>query len=82
MRTAFLEHLDGARNGRRVGEFALGTNVGISEPTGNLLQDEKLPGLHVAFGDPYGHLTGAAWQSDVHVDVVSAWVPTTNGRTH
>jgi aminopeptidase len=70
LRTAFLAHLDGASNGRRVGEFALGTNVGISEPTGNLLQDEKLPGLHVAFGDPYGHLTGAAWQSDVHVDVV------------
>jgi leucyl aminopeptidase (aminopeptidase T) len=70
LRAAFERHLDGALNGRRVGEFALGTNVGISEPTGNLLQDEKLPGLHVAFGDPYGHLTGAAWQSDVHVDVV------------
>ena len=70
LRDAFARHLDGATNGRRVGEFALGTNVGLSEPTGNLLQDEKLPGLHVAFGDPYGHLTGAAWQSDVHVDVV------------
>lgn len=70
LRAAFERHLDGATNGRRVGEFALGTNVGLREPTGNLLQDEKLPGLHVAFGDPYGHLTGAAWQSDVHLDVI------------
>lgn len=70
LQRAFERHLEGATNGRRVGEFALGTNVGLSAPTGNLLQDEKMPGLHVAFGDPYGHLTGAAWQSDVHVDVV------------
>jgi aminopeptidase len=70
LRDAFWTHLDRASNGRRIGEFAIGTNVGLSEPTGNLLQDEKLPGLHVAFGDPYGHLTGAAWQSDVHVDVI------------
>jgi aminopeptidase len=53
-----------------VGEFAIGTNVGLTEPTGNLLQDEKMPGLHVAFGDPYGHFTGADWSSDIHVDVI------------
>jgi len=70
LRDAFWSHLTRAVNGTRVGEFAIGTNVGLSAPTGNLLQDEKLPGLHVAFGDPYGHLTGAAWQSDVHVDVI------------
>lgn len=70
LRDAFWTHLQRATNGTRVGEFAIGTNVGLSAPTGNLLQDEKLPGLHIAFGDPYGHLTGAAWQSDVHVDVI------------
>ena len=70
LREAFWRHLERASNGTRIGEFAIGTNVGLAEPTGNLLQDEKLPGLHVAFGDPYGHLTGADWQSDVHVDVI------------
>ena len=70
LRDAFWSHLERASNGTRIGEFAIGTNVGLVEQTGNLLQDEKLPGLHVAFGDPYGHLTGAAWQSDVHVDVI------------
>lgn len=70
LREAFWGHLERASNGTRIGEFAIGTNVGLAEPTGNLLQDEKLPGLHVAFGDPYGHLTGADWQSDVHVDVI------------
>lgn len=70
LREGFWDHLERAANGTRIGEFAIGTNVGLAEPTGNLLQDEKLPGLHIAFGDPYGHLTGADWQSDVHVDVI------------
>lgn len=70
LRDAFWRHLSEARSGTRVGEFAIGTNVGLTEPTGNLLQDEKMPGLHVAFGDPYGHFTGADWSSDIHVDVI------------
>ncbi len=36
-------YLDSAENGRRVGEFAVGTNVGLHRLTGNLLQDEKIP---------------------------------------
>lgn len=65
------DYLDSAPNGRRVGEFAIGTNVGLTHLSGNLLQDEKLPGLHVAFGNPYPHETGADWSSTVHVDVVA-----------
>jgi leucyl aminopeptidase (aminopeptidase T) len=63
-------YLDSAENGRRVGEFAIGTNVGLHKLTGNLLQDEKLPGIHVAFGNPYPAETGAKWSSPVHVDVI------------
>ena len=37
---------------------------------GNILQDEKFPGLHIAFGNPYGHHTGAPWYSSTHIDVV------------
>jgi leucyl aminopeptidase (aminopeptidase T) len=63
-------YLDSAKNGTRVGEFAIGTNTAITALCGNLLQDEKYPGIHVAFGNPYPDLTGASWASEVHVDVV------------
>lgn len=66
----FLAYLNSSENGLRVGEFAIGTNTAITELSGNLLQDEKIPGIHVAFGNPIGHDTGAEWTSDVHVDVV------------
>jgi aminopeptidase len=57
-------------NSDRVGEFAIGTNIGVHEVIGNILQDEKFPGIHIAFGDPYGAHTGAAWKSSTHIDVV------------
>ena len=63
-------HFWQADNGRRAGEFAIGTLEGLSGLTGNLLQDEKMPGLHVAFGNPYPEHTGADWTSPVHVDCV------------
>jgi len=74
----FFEYLDSVENGRRVGEFAIGTNESLDRLIGNLLQDEKFPGVHVAFGNPYCNYTGATWDSPVHVDVVmentSVWV--------
>jgi len=57
-------------NSDRVGEFAIGTNIGVSQVIGNILQDEKFPGIHIAFGDPYGAHTGAPWKSTTHIDVV------------
>jgi aminopeptidase len=57
-------------NSDRVGEFAIGTNIGVSRVIGNILQDEKFPGIHIAFGDPYGAHTGAPWKSTTHIDVV------------
>lgn len=65
-----FEYLRSAENGARMGEFAIGTNVALRELTGNLLQDEKIPGVHVAFGNPYPEETGADWSSTVHVDVI------------
>ena len=41
------------------GELAFGTNLSLSDMIGVLLQDEKLPGVHLAFGDPYGSQTHA-----------------------
>ncbi len=58
-------------NSNRVGELAFGTNLGLSEMIGILLQDEKFPGVHIAFGDPYGSQTHANWKSRTHVDVLT-----------
>jgi len=55
----------------RVGELAFGTNIALDEMIGVLLQDEKIPGVHLAFGDPYGSQTGAPWKSRTHVDVLT-----------
>ena len=57
-------------NSDRVGEFAIGTNIALRQVIGHILQDEKLPGLHIAFGNPYGEHTGAQWYSSTHIDVV------------
>ena len=57
-------------NSDRVCEFAIGTNIGVERVIGNILQDEKFPGIHIAFGNPYGEHTGAAWRSSTHIDVV------------
>ena len=71
-------------NSDRVGEFAIGTNIGVDHVIGNILQDEKFPGVHIAFGDPYGAHTGAKWKSSTHIDVVglkfNIWLGTAAGE--
>lgn len=57
-------------NSDRVGEFAIGTNIELTNVIGQILQDEKFPGIHIAFGNPYGEHTGAKWYSSTHIDVV------------
>ncbi|RAQ95328.1 aminopeptidase [Thermogemmatispora tikiterensis] len=64
------DYLFSVPNGNRVGEFAIGTLISLKQPVGNLLQDEKIPGLHIAFGNPYPEYTGADWDARIHVDVV------------
>lgn len=62
---------EGPENATRVGEFAIGTNIFLREIIGNLLQDEKFPGVHIAFGNPNPEMTGAPWDCEVHLDVIS-----------
>ncbi len=50
-------------NSDLVGEFAIGTNIELKHVIGQILQDEKFPGIHIAFGNPYGEHTGANWYS-------------------
>ena len=66
----FWKYTHTDENSDRVGEFAIGTNIGLRGVIGNILQDEKLPGVHIAFGNPYGAHTGAEWDSSTHIDVV------------
>jgi leucyl aminopeptidase (aminopeptidase T) len=67
---AFWAYTHTDENSDRVGEFAIGTNIELTHLIGNILQDEKFPGVHVAFGNPYGAHTGAPWTSSTHIDVV------------
>src|SRR5579883_3208322 len=64
------DYLFSVPNGNRAGEFAIGTLTSLKRLSGNLLQDEKMPGLHVAFGNPYPQFTGADWDAQIHVDVI------------
>ena len=64
------DYLFSVPNGNRAGEFAIGTLTSLKRLIGNLLQDEKMPGLHVAFGNPYPQFTGADWDAKIHVDVI------------
>jgi len=66
----FRRYTSTDENSDRVGEFAIGTNVAIADVCGNILQDEKLPGVHIAFGHPYAEHTGQTWTSTTHIDCV------------
>lgn len=80
----FQAYISTDENSNRVGEFAIGTNVGVERVIGNILQDEKFPGIHIAFGNPYGEHTGAPWTSGTHIDVVglgfNIWVESEAGE--
>ena len=70
LRDEFWAYCHTDENSNRVGEFAIGTNLALTDVIGNILQDEKIPGCHIAFGNPYGAHTGADWFSATHIDVV------------
>ncbi|HQX82798.1 MAG TPA: aminopeptidase [Vicinamibacterales bacterium] len=72
LRDDFWAYTHTDENSDRVGEFAIGTNIQLHEIIGHILQDEKFPGIHIAFGNPYGAHTGADWYSSTHIDVVGA----------
>jgi aminopeptidase len=66
----FRSYTSTDENSNRVGEFAIGTNPACTHVIGNILQDEKIPGVHIAFGHPYAEHTGANWVSKTHIDCV------------
>ena len=70
LRDDFRLYTSTDENSDRVGEFAIGTNTACKHVIGNILQDEKIPGVHIAFGHPYAEHTGANWVSKTHIDCV------------
>ncbi len=76
--TDFLSYIESDANANRLGEIGFGTNIFLKEIIRNILQDEKFPTVHVAFGDPYHEKTDATWVSDYHIDLLmrkcSVWV--------
>lgn len=66
----FKKRTTADENANRVGEFAIGTNIFLKKLIGRLLQDEKYPGVHIAFGHGYPERTGCPWESIVHLDGV------------
>lgn len=66
-----LKMLDTDEGARRVGEFAIGTNYGITRFTRQILFDEKIGGsFHLALGAGYPE-TGSRNESSVHWDLIS-----------
>ena len=62
--------LDADPGARRLGELGIGTNTGITAPTGMLLLDEKIGGtVHLALGRSYPE-TGGTNLSAIHWDLV------------
>jgi leucyl aminopeptidase (aminopeptidase T) len=70
LRDDFRLYTSTDENSNRVGEFAIGTNTACTHIIGHILQDEKIPGVHIAFGHPYAEHTGADWISKTHIDCV------------
>ena len=58
LRDEFRAYTNTDENSDRVGEFAIGTNIACTHIIGHILQDEKIPGVHIAFGHPYAEHTG------------------------
>ncbi len=53
-----------------VGEVGFGTNIFLDSIIDNMLQDEKYPGIHIAFGDPIKETTNADWSCPEHIDMI------------
>lgn len=53
-----------------VAELGMGTNIFLDDLVDNILQDEKFPGIHIAFGDPIPEETFADWSCSEHIDMV------------
>lgn len=67
---SLLKELLKIENAKKLGEFAIGTNFGITKFTKNMLFDEKLGGtIHLALGQGFEECGGTN-KSAVHWDIL------------
>ncbi len=67
--------LDTDEGARRLGEFAIGLNPGITQYMNNVLFDEKIQGtIHMAIGQAYEECKGIN-TSQIHMDIVKDMKP-------
>ncbi len=64
------EHLDGDRDGRRVGQISFGTNTDVLATIGVVAQDSKLPGFHLTLGFTAPQCTRAGWCGGLLVNLL------------
>jgi aminopeptidase len=65
-----LSQLNVDAGARRLGEYAIGTNMGVAKMTRNILLDEKIGGsIHMALGRSYEESKGLN-QSAIHWDMI------------
>lgn len=83
---AYLEHiLDTDEGARRLGEFAIGGNPGVTKYMNDVLFDEKMKGtIHMALGFAYPDCGGIN-RSGIHMDMIKDMRPqgsllTANGK--
>lgn len=70
LKKAYQDLIKQDKNANRIGEFAFGINHEVKEIIDEMLQDEKMPGIHIAIGDPYKERTNADYESKPHCDGV------------
>ncbi|MFH1786846.1 MAG: aminopeptidase [archaeon] len=75
LESAYRNYLSKHQNSYRVGEIGVGTNVLLRKYgfVGHMLQDEKYPGIHIAFGESSPDDTGISWEKEggdppTHID--------------
>lgn len=66
----FEKYINQFENSNRIWEFAIWTNMWIDKLTGNMLQDEKFPWVHIALWHWYPDITGVDWDCLTHMDCV------------
>jgi leucyl aminopeptidase (aminopeptidase T) len=54
-----------------VGTIIIGTNIGITEPIGELVCDQNTPGLHMSLGSTFPEKTGAPTRTRIQITMTS-----------
>jgi len=69
-----------AENAERVGEVGFGTNPFLEFIKGQSVNNEDVPGCHLALGNPISHKTGAKWTAKTRVALVGSGMTVVAGK--